>query len=285
VEEHFAPQGFRDLRPEIAIDPAVRRSPVPLRDVLSIRAQARNRAASATAASARSTNFSSESGISCGSTMAVEQHHRETDGLTEINGRQMSGRATRPRQAPGNLSRTLVMTESTVSLVTLVVVTAPATNEDLQLNTGGEHRKRARTLGARDHVLTRVTLLRRPAKTSENSAWQKCSHQSFEPMAQQNEVPGGYRQAITTAITVFLGFSITLLRTFWKVETIGGWTITEKLSESVIATGILLQVASLFRAINVLDNSVSRYRKTTLLFMAGVISVIFGVMLTIFVRN
>jgi hypothetical protein len=103
-------------------------------------------------------------------------------------------------------------------------------------------------------------------------------------MEEKGQIPDGYRQSITTAITVSLGFSLTFLQTFWRVKEKGGWTIMEVVSELVIVTGILLQVAALFRALHVLDNRMTRYMKTVRCFEAGIIVVISGVMMSIYLR-
>ena len=51
-------------------------------------------------------------------------------------------------------------------------------------------------------------------------------------MDDDDRIPSGYRQAITTAITVFLGFSITFLRTFRSVRAEEGWSVLEEVAET-----------------------------------------------------
>lgn len=104
-------------------------------------------------------------------------------------------------------------------------------------------------------------------------------------MSENERIPDGYRQSITTAITVSLGFSLTFLKVFWAMERKGGWSAAEIASELIIVIGIILQVAALFRALNVLDNQVARYRSTVKWFQAGVVAVIGGVLISVFLPH
>jgi hypothetical protein len=104
-------------------------------------------------------------------------------------------------------------------------------------------------------------------------------------MSDQWKVPDGYRQSITTAITVFLGFSLTFLRTLWGVGQKEGWTFTDTLAESIISIGILMQVTALFRALNVFDDRLSRYKFTITTLKFGVAFVVIGVLFSIFARR
>jgi cytochrome b subunit of formate dehydrogenase len=101
-------------------------------------------------------------------------------------------------------------------------------------------------------------------------------------MPENDQIPDGYRQSVTTAITVSLGFSLTFLKIFWALERKGGWSATEVASELIIVVGIILQVAALFRALNVLDNQIARYRSTVRCFQAGAVAVIVGVLISVF---
>jgi hypothetical protein len=98
-------------------------------------------------------------------------------------------------------------------------------------------------------------------------------------------VPAGYHQAVTTAMTVFLGFSITFLRIVWEAVQKKGWTLAEMFSESVVFAGIILQVTALFRALDVSDDDVVHYRPTIVLFKSGVVVVIVGVVLALVERR
>ncbi len=103
-------------------------------------------------------------------------------------------------------------------------------------------------------------------------------------MAEHEELPGGYRQAITTAITVFLGFSITFLRTFWDLKSQGGWTIGEATTEIAVAVGILIQIYCLLRSLSLKDNSPDRYETTAKIFMLAIIIVVCGFVVSVFFR-
>jgi hypothetical protein len=103
-------------------------------------------------------------------------------------------------------------------------------------------------------------------------------------MADPERIPDGYRQAITTAITVSLGFSLTFLRTFWAREAPSGWSPTEIIDESFIGIGLIIQVITLFRALGISDNEPRRYRHTARLFLTGVVVVAVGVVSSIFTK-
>jgi hypothetical protein len=100
----------------------------------------------------------------------------------------------------------------------------------------------------------------------------------------KDQIPLGYRQAITTAITVFLGFSLTLLRAAWGFEAKGGWRRIEIASEIVMATGIVLQISALFRALDIRDDDRKFYMRTVRIFEFGICTAVFGVILTIIAR-
>jgi uncharacterized membrane protein YidH (DUF202 family) len=100
-------------------------------------------------------------------------------------------------------------------------------------------------------------------------------------MNENEKIPNGYRQAVVTAITVFLGFSMTFLR-FWGIEVKGGWTLLGFLAEFIIGIGVVLQVAALFRALDVDDDNLKIYKRTISLFRVAVAVVIVGVIFSIF---
>jgi hypothetical protein len=94
-------------------------------------------------------------------------------------------------------------------------------------------------------------------------------------------LPQGYRQGIVTAITVFLGFSLAYIR-FWGIERPGVWTWKDILSGVALGIGILVQLWSLFRALDVRDDDSRRYSTTVRWFFCGVIIVIASVVASIF---
>jgi hypothetical protein len=95
-------------------------------------------------------------------------------------------------------------------------------------------------------------------------------------------LPAGYRQGVVTAITVFLGFSMAFLQ-FWGIENPGDWTFGGVLCAILIAAGTLVQLAALFRALDVRDEEVTRYERTVALFRTGVVVVMVGVVASILV--
>jgi hypothetical protein len=60
-------------------------------------------------------------------------------------------------------------------------------------------------------------------------------------------VPQAYRQGLVTAITVFLGFSLSFMR-FWSFENPGDWSWQGILSACILAAGIGVQLFALFRS-------------------------------------
>ena len=90
-----------------------------------------------------------------------------------------------------------------------------------------------------------------------------------------NTVPGGYRQGLVTAIALFLSLSIAFLR-FWSFEAPCFWTPASTGAAILTGTGIVLQLIALFRALDVRDDVVSRYRVTVRFFFTGVVIAIIG---------
>ena len=74
-----------------------------------------------------------------------------------------------------------------------------------------------------------------------------------------NTVPVGYRQGLVTAIALFLSLSIAFLR-FWSFEAPGSWTPSSTGAAILTGAGIVLQLIALFRALDVRDEILSRYR-------------------------
>jgi len=88
-------------------------------------------------------------------------------------------------------------------------------------------------------------------------------------------LPVGYRQGVVTAIALFSTLSIAFLR-FWSFEAPGSWTVPSLCAAVLIGTGIVLQLIALFRALDVRDEFVPRYRVTVRIFFAGIVVVIIG---------
>jgi hypothetical protein len=88
-------------------------------------------------------------------------------------------------------------------------------------------------------------------------------------------LPMGYRQGVVTAIALFSTLSIAFLR-FWSFEAPGSWTVPSLGAAVLTGTGIVLQLVALFRALDVRDEVVPRYRVTVRIFFVGVVIVIIG---------
>ena len=97
-------------------------------------------------------------------------------------------------------------------------------------------------------------------------------------------VPKGYREGIVTAITVFLGFSLTFI-TFWALEKPGNWTAAGTVPALLFGAGILVQLAALYRALDVRDDEPARYRKTVKTFFVGAIIVVVGLVTSVLVSD
>ena len=93
-------------------------------------------------------------------------------------------------------------------------------------------------------------------------------------------VPDGYRTGFITAVTVFLSFSLAFVR-FWTLEASGEWTSKSVVAASIVGGSILVQLITLFRALDVRDNEEKRYAATVRWFLAGVVLLIRGVGLSI----
>jgi predicted RND superfamily exporter protein len=91
----------------------------------------------------------------------------------------------------------------------------------------------------------------------------------------QKPLPQGYRQGLVTAITVFLGFSLSFVR-FWNFETFGHWTWSGVIPACLVAAGILVQLLALYRSLDVRDDDPTRYAATVRCFFAGILVVVVG---------
>jgi hypothetical protein len=102
------------------------------------------------------------------------------------------------------------------------------------------------------------------------------------PAPAQSLLLQGYRQGLLTAITVFLGFSLTFLR-FWGIENPGKWTPKGVFAASILGAGILVQIYALWRSLELRDDNPARYAGTVRWFFGGVGIVVLGVLTAIIV--
>jgi hypothetical protein len=89
-------------------------------------------------------------------------------------------------------------------------------------------------------------------------------------------LPQGYRQGVVTAITVFLGFSLSFIR-FWNFEGDGRWTWIEVLPALIVGAGTAVLLVALHRALQVEDDQREHYSSTVRYFFYGIGVVVVGV--------
>jgi len=85
-----------------------------------------------------------------------------------------------------------------------------------------------------------------------------------------SDLPDGYRAALVTAITVFLGFSLWLFR-WWGLENKDSWTTRGVVVAAALSLGIIAQLIALFRSLRLADNNRRSYSTTVVCFLVSVI--------------
>ena len=98
------------------------------------------------------------------------------------------------------------------------------------------------------------------------------------PAHERKALPAGYRQGIITAITVFIGFSLSFLR-YWAFEAPGDWTPRSIGALVIMLVPIGAQINALHRALLVQDDDESTYRTTVRWFVWSVFGMLFAVCL------
>jgi hypothetical protein len=86
----------------------------------------------------------------------------------------------------------------------------------------------------------------------------------------QAPIPPGYRSGIITAITVVLGFSFLFLRS-WAFELPGEWTPSGVVAATLLLVAIVLELVTLWRALQLKDERVAEYKVTLRYFLASII--------------
>ena len=89
-------------------------------------------------------------------------------------------------------------------------------------------------------------------------------------------LPGGYRTGVITAITVFIGFSLSFLQ-YWAFEAPGEWTARSLIALPVLLLPILAQIYALYRALLIEDDDEATYRVTIRWFLWAVVGTLFAV--------
>jgi hypothetical protein len=103
-----------------------------------------------------------------------------------------------------------------------------------------------------------------------------------EPQNLTSPPPEGYRAAIVTSITVFLGFSLYFLR-WWGLENKDPWSREGIVAAVILGLGIAAQLFALFRSLRIADNNGKSYSITVLCFLGSVVITIAGVIAAIIV--
>ena len=83
-------------------------------------------------------------------------------------------------------------------------------------------------------------------------------------------LPDGYRSGVITAITVLLGFSFLFLRS-WAFELPGDWTMSSVTAGVLLAIAILLELFTLWRALQLKDDDAAEYGLTLRWFLVSII--------------
>ena len=89
-------------------------------------------------------------------------------------------------------------------------------------------------------------------------------------------LPAGYRQGIITAITVFIGFSLSFLR-YWAFEASGSWTLQSIAALIIMLVPICGQINALYRALLIADDDEATYIVTTKWFIWSIFGMLFAV--------
>lgn len=97
------------------------------------------------------------------------------------------------------------------------------------------------------------------------------------PPEPQRHISDGYRQGIITAITVFLGFSLTFLH-YWIFEAPGEWALRSIVVAVALIVAILLEIYALFRALRLADDNEREYGKTVIWFIASAGTMLVGLL-------
>jgi hypothetical protein len=97
-------------------------------------------------------------------------------------------------------------------------------------------------------------------------------------------LPAGYRQAVVTAITVLLGFSLLFLR-YWNFEAPGAWSVTSIVASLLLTLAIALEMVALWRSLQVKDDDEVEYARTLRWLLAAVILLLISLIIASAVYN
>ena len=94
----------------------------------------------------------------------------------------------------------------------------------------------------------------------------------------QAPIPGGFRSGVITAITVLLGFSLLFLRS-WAFELPGEWTVSGEIAAVLLLLAIVLELAALWRALQLKDDKAAEYRLTLRWFLTSIVTLLISLVL------
>ncbi len=90
-----------------------------------------------------------------------------------------------------------------------------------------------------------------------------------DPRKPHSALPAGYRQAVASAITVVIGFSLLFMR-YWGFEATGRVTRLSVVAGLLLLLAILFEFYALWRSLQLKDDDESEYRITLRWFVASV---------------
>ena len=93
--------------------------------------------------------------------------------------------------------------------------------------------------------------------------------------AVRKPLPAGYRQGVITAITVFIGFSLSFFR-YWAFEAPGDWTPRSVAALLIMLVPICAQINALYRALRIEDDDEHSYQITMKWFVWSIFGMLFA---------
>ena len=91
-------------------------------------------------------------------------------------------------------------------------------------------------------------------------------------------LPAGYRQGFISAVTLVLGFSLLFLR-YWNFEATGVWSAASIAAAALLVLSIFVQLATLWRSLQIEDDDEREYRRTLRFFVASVFTLFASLLL------
>ena len=103
-------------------------------------------------------------------------------------------------------------------------------------------------------------------------------------LPKRNPLPAGYRGGVITAITVFIGFSLSFLR-YWGFEAPGQWNVRSIAVFVALLIPIFAEIYALYRALLVSDDDESEYATTIKWFVWSVFGMLVAICLAAIVLS